>query len=155
MFYTPGVGTISEDNPWRQRKQALHLLLGLGAGYGLDDDILSAYDFLCQYWQPEDCIYLMGFSRGAYSVRVLAALIDTIGILHAQQRNMAPYGLVAYKQASGDKPSGQSGELQNARLFGRVAGGRPARIGFIGVWDTVASIFSARENGAGARLPAG
>lgn len=147
VFYTPGVGTLSQDNPWQRFKQKWRVILGLATGYGLDDDILEAYEFLCQHWQPEDKIYLMGFSRGAYTVRVLAALIETIGIVHADQRNLASYGLTAYKEASGDRSeSTQSDELKTAWLFGRVAGGRPARVEFIGVWDTVASIIVPRKD---------
>ncbi|MFY9995266.1 MAG: DUF2235 domain-containing protein [Leclercia sp.] len=147
VFYTPGVGTLAQDNPWQQLKQKCRLLLGLGTGYGLDEDILEAYDFLCQHWQKDDRIYLLGFSRGAYTVRVLAALIDTIGIVGPDQRNLASYGLTAYKKASGDKSAEVgSDDLKNAWLFGRVAGGRPARVEFIGVWDTVASIIVPRSD---------
>lgn len=145
VFYAPGVGTLAQDNPWQRLKQNVRLFLGLGTGYGLDEDILEAYDFLCQHWQEDDHIYLLGFSRGAYTVRVLAALIATIGIIGPDQRNLASYGLTAYKKASGDKSASKSSDdLKNAWLFGRLAGGRPARVEFIGVWDTVASIIVPR-----------
>ncbi|ACY84057.1 DUF2235 domain-containing protein [Edwardsiella piscicida] len=142
VLYTPGVGTLGLDNPWQRFKQQCRLLLGLGTGYGLDNDVLKAYDFLCQNWHEGDKIYLLGFSRGAYTVRVLAALIETIGIIAPEQSNLAEYGLTAYKKASGDGVATAPDDgLEDAWLFGRIAGGRPARIEFIGVWDTVSSVI--------------
>ncbi|EMR7682011.1 DUF2235 domain-containing protein [Pectobacterium carotovorum] len=147
VFYTPGVGTLALDNPWQRFKQQCRLLLGLGAGYGLDNDVLKAYDFLCQNWHEGDKIYLLGFSRGAYTVRVVAALVETIGIIPPGQRNLAEYGLTAYKKASGDRSAtAPSNDLEDAWLFGRIAGGRPARIEFIGVWDTVSSVIVPRSD---------
>jgi len=147
VFYTPGVGTLSQDNAWQRLRQKIRSVFGLATGYGLDDDVLEAYDFLCQHWEWGDRIYLLGFSRGAYTVRVVAALVETIGILPPDQRNLAGYGLTAYKKASGDTPEPQaSTDLRAAWLFGNVAGGRPARVEFIGVWDTVASIIVPRRD---------
>lgn len=147
VFYTPGVGALAQDNPWQQLKEKCRLLLGLGTSYGLDKDILEAYDFLCQYWKEDDRIYLLDFSRGAYTVRLLAALIETIDIAGPNQRHLASYGLTAYKKNSGDKSAeAGSDDLKNARLFGRVARGLPARVEFIGVWDTVASIIVPRSD---------
>ena len=48
-----------------------------------------------------DKIYLFGFSRGAYTVRVLAGLIHKIGLISPEQANLAGIGLIAYKQYSG------------------------------------------------------
>lgn len=147
VFYTPGVGTVGLDNPWQRFKQQCRMLLGLGAGYGLDNDVLKAYDFLCQNWHKGDKIYLFGFSRGAYTVRVLAALVNTIGIIPPEQRNLAEYGLTAYKKASDDHAAQKPGnDLQDAWLFGRIAGGQLARIEFIGVWDTVSSVIVPRRD---------
>jgi uncharacterized protein (DUF2235 family) len=100
VFYDPGVGTLARPNPWTRLQQNTVMVLGLAAGYGLDDNVLSAYRFLIQNYEEGDDIFLFGFSRGAYTVRVLAALIHKIGILAPQQNNLADAGLTAYKQAS-------------------------------------------------------
>ncbi|RGP66455.1 hypothetical protein FLONG3_8892 [Fusarium longipes] len=56
-------------------------------GRGLHTDVKRAYNFICTNWSSrKDEIYLVGFSRGAYTVRCLAAFIDVIGLL-------TPYGL--------------------------------------------------------------
>ena len=53
-------------------------------------------------YEPGDRIYLFGFSRGAYTVRVLAGLIHKVGLLAPEQANLAGSGLTAYKQFSSD-----------------------------------------------------
>jgi uncharacterized protein (DUF2235 family) len=53
-------------------------VLGLATGYGLDDNVLRP-TLPRQHWREGDRIYLFGFSRGAYTVRVLAGLIHKVG----------------------------------------------------------------------------
>ncbi len=64
--YNDGVGT-SAFKPLA--------LLGGAFGWGLKRNVLHLYDFLCQQWEPGDQIYIFGFSRGAFTGRVLAGLI--------------------------------------------------------------------------------
>src|SRR4051794_15358558 len=102
VFYDPGVGTLARPDPWHRLKQNFNAILGLATGYGLDDNVLAAYAFLVANYQDGDQIYLFGFSRGAYTVRVLAGLIHTVGLIAPQQVNLAGSGLIAYKQFSSD-----------------------------------------------------
>jgi len=69
--YFQGVGT-SGWTIWDQKGE----LYGLGAD-GIRD---RAYDFLRTHYQPDDRIYIFGFSRGAAIVRDLANLIKERGI---------------------------------------------------------------------------
>ncbi|MBW8903161.1 MAG: DUF2235 domain-containing protein, partial [Bradyrhizobium sp.] len=100
VFYDPGVGTLARPDPWRKLWQDTITALGLLTGYGLDDNVLATYEFLVQNYSDGDDIYLFGFSRGAYTVRVLAGLIHKIGLISPQQSNLAGAGLAAYKQFS-------------------------------------------------------
>jgi uncharacterized protein (DUF2235 family) len=70
--YNDGVGT-SAFRP--------AALLGGAFGYGLKRNVLHLYEFLCQHWEPGDKIYIFGFSRGAFTARLLAGLIAQQGIL--------------------------------------------------------------------------
>src|SRR5882757_9498832 len=100
VFYDPGVGTLARPDPWRKVKQDAVAILGLATGYGLDENVLSAYRFLITHYEDCDDIYLFGFSRGAYTARVLAALLHKIGLLSPQQLNLTDAALAAYKQSS-------------------------------------------------------
>ena len=88
----------------------------------------------------EDNIYLFGFSRGAYTVRVLAGFIHMVGLLRRDQLNIANYALTAYKRSS------HANNFSIAWNFSKVIGGRRTTIKFVGVWDTVASILVLRPD---------
>ena len=113
VFYDPGVGTLERPDPWHKLKQDFNAILGLATGYGLDDNVLAAYAFLVRNYQDGDQIYLFGFSRGAYTVRVLAGLIHKVGLIAPEQVNLAGSGLIAYKQFSTDDAPKLRGEAES------------------------------------------
>jgi uncharacterized protein (DUF2235 family) len=140
VYYNPGIGTIGSRDQWTRLKQDSKAVFGLATGYGLDEDILDAYRFICEQYEEEDSVFLFGFSRGAYTVRALAGFIHMVGLLPPDQLNIANYALTSYKRASEDN------ELGVAWNFSRVIGGRRATIKFVGVWDTVASVLVPRRD---------
>ncbi|WP_028139011.1 DUF2235 domain-containing protein [Bradyrhizobium japonicum] len=162
VFYDPGVGTVTEPTTWHRLKANVNLVLGLATGYGLDDNVLSAYCFLVEHYAPGDKIYLFGFSRGAYTVRVLAGLIHKIGLIRPEQANLAGSGLIAYKQYSGTGRGNDIRDLEGvafdeqgplpqdafdlAAQFARITSTRWPTIHFIGVWDSVASVIVPRAD---------
>lgn len=42
---------------------------------------MAGYRFLMRYYTPGDDIYFFGFSRGAYTARFLAEMLDHVGLL--------------------------------------------------------------------------
>jgi uncharacterized protein (DUF2235 family) len=164
VFYDPGVGTLERPDPWHKLKQDFNAILGLATGYGLDDNVLATYAFLVHTYQAGDQIYLFGFSRGAYTVRVLAGLIHKVGLITPEQVNLAGSGLIAYKQFSSDEAPKLRASLKsltdvataedaapqsafdNAAQFARITSTRWPTIRFVGVWDTVASVIVPRAD---------
>jgi uncharacterized protein (DUF2235 family) len=165
VFYDPGVGTLARPDPWRKVWQDTITILGLATGYGLDDNVLAGYEFLVDNYEEGDSIYLFGFSRGAYTVRVLAGLVHKVGLLSPQQVNLAGAGLTAYKQFSSNGQSGpapglnqlvdggdeadQTGPVtkdDQAAQFARILSAKWPTVRFVGVWDTVASVIVPRPD---------
>lgn len=140
VYYDPGVGTIGTPGWWSQLKLKFQGLIGLALGYGLDDNVQGAYSWLCRNWREGDCIYLLGFSRGAYTARVVAGFIHMCGLLRPEQLNLAGYALVAYKSSADDN------DLEIGFNFGRIAGTRRPPIRFVGVWDTVSTVIVPRPD---------
>jgi uncharacterized protein (DUF2235 family) len=138
VHYNPGIGTIGSSDAWARMRSDIKSVFELATGYGLDDDILSAYNFICENYSSDDSIFLFGFSRGAYTVRVVAGMIHMLGLL--SRDHIANYALRAYKQAS------ENNDFRIAWQFRRVAACREARIKFLGLWDTVSSIFVPRPD---------
>ena len=155
VFYNQGVGTLGQVHTWGWLWQEVKNFLGLGFGLGLDKNVLQAYEFIVQHYAEHkvrgkskpvgDNIYIFGFSRGAHTARVLAGLIYEVGILKLDQIHLSGAALTAYKQAQ--EPQGNDAQ-QNEVIyegdganFRRIANTRTAVIKFLGVWDTVSSVF--------------
>ena len=51
------------------------------AGTSFDLHVMAGYRFLMRYYTPGDDIYFFGFSRGAYTARFLAEMLDHVGLL--------------------------------------------------------------------------
>jgi uncharacterized protein (DUF2235 family) len=140
VFYDPGIGTLSSNDAWSRLKNEAKVIFGLLTGYGLDQNILDAYGFLVDHYIEGDQVYLFGFSRGAYTVRVLAGLLQLVGLLGPEQKNLNSYGLTAYKTAA------ERDQFEVAWRFARVLSTKRTPIQFLGVWDTVSSIIIPRPN---------
>ncbi|GAB5379679.1 MAG: DUF2235 domain-containing protein [Aliiglaciecola sp.] len=140
VYYDPGVGTLESHDDWGVISQNIKVYAGLGFGYGLDNNVIGAYKFLIENYVDGDDIYLFGFSRGAYSVRVLAGFINSIGLLTKHQLNLCDFAYTAYKKISNES------SFENVRLFEKVL--RPNRIPirFLGIWDTVSTVIVPRKD---------
>ncbi|AWN38852.1 DUF2235 domain-containing protein [Methylobacterium radiodurans] len=135
VYYGQGVGTRLLEK-WRG---------GVG-GHGLDDEILDAYAWLVQIYEPSDAIFIFGFSRGAYAARSLSGLIAKCGVL----RPGAPLSLeqlyARYRRGNEKTIRTLLGAPANApsSLEERwvAACCHAADIEFVGVFDTVGSMGS-------------
>lgn len=58
-------------------------ILGGAFGWGLKRNVLEAYKFICRNYQIDSRLYLFGFSRGAFTVRVLTGFILQQGLVPA------------------------------------------------------------------------
>jgi uncharacterized protein (DUF2235 family) len=70
-------------------RSGLEKSIDLAFGTSVSEHVLGGYKFLMRYWAPKDEIYILGFSRGAYTARVLAEMLDHIGLLpHGNEENV-------------------------------------------------------------------
>ena len=154
LYYDPGVGAPDGlpsigIGDWISRKW--ERLSGLASGRGVFENIGMAYQFLANHYQPGDQIFLFGFSRGAFTVRCVAGMINLFGLVRSEHAVLLPTLLRVYfaKVSTDGIESGQApgsapltrGEVaaQIRESFTSVAG-RHAEVHFVGVWDTVASV---------------
>lgn len=139
------------------RGWALRKVLGGAFGYKLEEDIKAAYLFLASNYRRGDEIYLFGFSRGAYTARSVAGMIETVGLLdpEALKPGVDPVRAVdALLKEYQRQKSGEDGlgPFQR-RLIGsrRDLPGKDTRrrvdIAFLGVWDTVGAMGIPRDKG--------
>ncbi len=145
VYYDPGVGTLP-DPTWHSRLvRQLSIIPQLAIGTGLMTKVLSAYTYLMNYVEPDDRVFLFGFSRGAYTVRVLAGLLHMLGLVPRGNEHLLPYLSRYYNSIRSSTPEDAHEQWQMCddfrRTFARPAGDdRHFGIEFLGVWDTVSSI---------------
>ncbi|HVE72512.1 MAG TPA: DUF2235 domain-containing protein [Thermoanaerobaculia bacterium] len=139
VYYDPGVGTMPGPGLVTRTGRFLSKVIDLAFATGLDRNVEEAYSFLMEQWQEDDRIYLFGFSRGAYTARVVAALLHHIGLLPRGSQNLIPYALRLLRIAR--KDAREVGD-QFRETFARPTGspGRRCKVHFVGVWDTVSSV---------------
>lgn len=132
VHYVQGLGTHRDDKIW-----------GGVFGMGISQNILDGYQFICSNYEPDDRIYLFGFSRGAYTARSLAGLIYNMGILkreHFDQMTAAYQGYVNRAEEWHPTRNVRGNRGVHAQKFRRDYSWGNERIHFLGVWDTVGAL---------------
>src|SRR6266849_4327007 len=142
-FYDDGVGT-STFKPWA--------ILGGAFGFGLKRNVIDIYKFACRNYKDEtDDIYGFGFSRGAFTIRVVIGLILNQGLVSADnEAELDKKAIAAYRKYRSERyhtlwpwhPEDWYRAIRNALLPIKYdkRDNRPVKhIRFVGVWDTVAA----------------
>ena len=123
-YYYSGVGTN-----WMK-------FTGGAFGNGLSENVLAGYEDLCKVYEPGDQIFLLGFSRGAYTARSLAGLIRKCGVLIAPDDALIQQAYQLYKSRD---PALHPDAREPSGFRDAFAHADP-QIEFIGVWDTVGAL---------------
>lgn len=129
VSYVPGVGT----DPG-----VFDRFLGGAFGFGLSARLMEAYRSVVDNYAEGDRIYLLGFSRGAYTARSTAGMIRNVGVLKPGFRDESHYrrAMTIYRNrgSAALRPDGDQ-----AVGFRREHSYSPP-IHFVGVWDTVGAL---------------
>ncbi|KAG2046460.1 hypothetical protein BDR06DRAFT_977471 [Suillus hirtellus] len=67
-------------------------------GGSLSEKVQEAYVFIAQNYHPGDGIFLFGFSRGAYTARMVAMFIGAIGVLDHTDMDSFASIFIAYQK---------------------------------------------------------
>ena len=143
VYYQAGVGT--EESWWDQ-------LYGGSTGAGLSENIREAYAFLATNYLPGDEIFLLGFSRGAFTARSIAAMIANVGLLTVE--GMVEFYAIfkdwehqldpLYESQWPDKPFPNKPKVKDPAYREELARLGMTRLGIdiraVAVWDTVGAL---------------
>ncbi|KAJ6628218.1 hypothetical protein B0H10DRAFT_1778519, partial [Mycena sp. CBHHK59/15] len=143
-YYNCGIGTYvpHRRKSWKYWRQRIDNTIDLAIAWNFEKIVHKAYKWLSDVYRPGDKIFLFGFSRGAYQVRTLAAMIERVGLVNAGNQELISYAYEIYSERHKGKVNAKA-ELM-AKNFKRTFA-RTVKIHFIGAWDTVSSIGLARE----------
>lgn len=79
-FYDPGLGTDIGATALTAPVRFAQKMAASLSGRGIATNIVDCYRFIIDHYEPGDRIYLIGFSRGAYTVRCVANLLMYCGV---------------------------------------------------------------------------
>ncbi|WP_020181047.1 DUF2235 domain-containing protein [Methylopila sp. M107] len=161
-FYDAGLGADPEGlGVFGRTYRRLRNIVGSALGVGIDQNIIDCYAALVRVWRPGDRIFLIGFSRGAFTVRCVGGVLGLCGLpttgpgntgLLRDQKSAAAIAARAVKiyqlgagETAGPKPEERRKQAADFRReFGSGspdAGGESNAVPyFIGVFDTVGTI---------------
>ncbi|OSD03140.1 hypothetical protein PYCCODRAFT_1366050 [Trametes coccinea BRFM310] len=142
VFYQSGIGT---DNLYDE----------LVDGESLRSKVEEAYAFIAHNYRPGDEIFLFGFSRGAYTARMVAMFIGAIGVLDRTEMDHFATIFVAYQKRGKEKDPDEIRKLDEELspwTGPHAPGKRRADAGphgfsikVVGVFDTVGSVGMPEE----------
>jgi Uncharacterized alpha/beta hydrolase domain (DUF2235) len=80
-FYDPGLGSPADGSKIKiQWARKIYNLASMATGLGITANIIDCYAALIRLYRDGDRVFLIGFSRGAYTVRSLAGVMSYCGI---------------------------------------------------------------------------
>jgi hypothetical protein len=167
-FYDPGLGSAEIPSPGLlQFATVIRKYLSSALGVGLTRNVADCYEHILKVYEPGDRIFLFGFSRGAYTVRSVAGVLNLCGVpvKDAEGKPIPRAGRALrqiadeavheiYEHGAGrDRATFEPEREEKARRFRVKYGTEDEESGqnqrgnappyFIGVFDTVAALGAA------------
>ncbi|TGJ79774.1 hypothetical protein E0Z10_g8993 [Xylaria hypoxylon] len=134
IYYSAGIGS---EPVLKTRVDSIYSGI---TGAGLEEDILNAYCFLCNNYNfnaQNDEIILIGFSRGAFTIRCLADFISQVGLL---QRKALPFLSVLFQRWMDAKEEEDRRRMKVEIRKMSQEFSLPVKITVLAEWDTVSAI---------------
>ncbi|KAJ8481804.1 hypothetical protein ONZ45_g15181 [Pleurotus djamor] len=152
-FYNSGIGTYAKPSfrSWKYFRQVFDHTVDTAIAWNFERIVHAAYKWLSETYRPGDRIFMFGFSRGAYQVRVVAGMIEKVGLLHKGSDNQIPFAYELYASVTsnskrdrnaknGTSETSESEEDKLCRQFKTTLCHEHVKVHFVGAWDTVSSI---------------
>ncbi|KIJ09529.1 hypothetical protein PAXINDRAFT_87344 [Paxillus involutus ATCC 200175] len=142
-YYSSGVGI--RPKAWHvisRFQRSFSNLLDEAIAWNVEEIVHDAYYWLAREYREGDQIYLFGFSRGAYQVRILAGMIYEVGLIKTvtdKQIGMAYENYMAVR-------SRKLHAKDIASDFKHTFCWEDMKVHFVGVWDTVSSVGLVKED---------
>ena len=96
VYYQSGIGTYGDSGLSGGFTAAMDMAVGSSLGLHVRD----AYEFLMQNYNEDDRICIFGFSRGAYTARCLAGMLNKVGLLPAHNQAQVHFAYNFFKDDS-------------------------------------------------------
>ncbi|CAE6752129.1 DUF2235 domain-containing protein [Paraburkholderia nemoris] len=124
-YYHVGIGA----NEGRVRR-----LVDGALGLGLSRDIRTAYKWLSDHYEEGSEIFVIGFSRGAFTARSLVGMLHRCGLPREASWALVKQAWNLYRL----DPNVPENVTRQERFC--IENGKPPPIRFLGVWETVGAL---------------
>ena len=125
-WYQPGVGATGG---------VVRRVFEGATGVGIGANIRRGYAAIAAHYRgPQDRIFLIGFSRGAFTARSIAGMIQKVGLLKQPTRMAIARAYKVYQTSKNEASPRARAHRAGADVHQDV------RIHAIGVWDTVGAL---------------
>lgn len=150
VCYEPGIGTLDRPVGRTRLGRRLRHWRELAFGSGIFERVAALYAHLMREYDPDDRIFLFGFSRGAFTARALAGMVHACGLLRREDQHLLPYALGLYRTSEQrihdalrcrglqEAPTGKDHVEWDDRIVTfKQTLSRDCHVHFLGLWDTV------------------
>lgn len=146
--FAAGIGTYENRNesvnrgPWGRFREKLSETIDDAFGTSFDQHVMEGYRFIMRYYDDGDKIYILGFSRGAFTARFLSRMISTIGVLSKGNEEMVRFAYKAYQDYETGRGAFKTAAAHLAYMgkFKNTFCRMNAKVYFLGLFDTVSSV---------------
>lgn len=139
-YYNPGVGTLAPTSFKRGYRKFLYKFSDMLTAKTFNVRVKDAYIYLMKHYEEGDKIFLFGFSRGAYTVRMLAGMVKMYGILYSGNESHLEYIFNDYGRISPETLKSERSKYFGIANRIKHSFSHKPDIHFVGIWDTVVSI---------------
>ena len=151
--YHPGVGTHPLPEGRTRLGRRIRHAKELCVGAGVTPTVVHLYTYLMQQYEPGDCIFLFGFSRGAFTARALSGMLHVCGLVRRADAHLVSFAAGLYQTSEArikrerlrrglpakfdpaETTDHASLDIEASDFKSLV--GRPCTVRFMGIWDTV------------------
>lgn len=122
---------------------SIKLTIDQALGTSFEHHVISGYQFVMRYFNPGDCIYIFGFSRGAYTARFLAEMLHTIGLLSRGNEEMVHFAWKTFSDFQASRKDNGPKDLSRRQLmidFKETFCRGQVNVHFLGLFDCVNSV---------------
>ncbi|KAI3406168.2 hypothetical protein KGF56_001010 [Candida oxycetoniae] len=148
-YYQSGIGSsfkaessnIKEENFLSSRYDKLNSKIDAMVAFTLKKHVLDAYEFLVKFFSKNDKIYIFGFSRGSFTARIVAGMIELVGLVYTGSTDAISMAWDIYNNwEQAGQPYSENMTFTMAQEFKQTFSRSDVEIHFMGLWDTINSV---------------
>ena len=137
LYYDAGVGIPETDTGGGPIGRLVERWAGGAFGYGISKNVMQAYRWVSQNYEPGDHLYFLGFSRGAFTARSVVGMVRKLGLLGPSLDWRALEDAFNHYRDGHHPNCPTVAEYRSSMAATEVS---DICIHFLGVWDTVGAL---------------